>query len=89
MLKLLTLKEVVAEVGASANTIRAWIAAGEFPDPVYTPSGEKRWHEVDVQRWYWSLKKTPPQNPVKRKTEAPTRSPTLPEAQSKKKPESA
>ena len=67
MPKLLTIKQVGEEVGACAKTIRLWIEAGRFPAPVYLPSGEKRWHEVEVIRWQMGLQTTPPANPVKRK----------------------
>ena len=67
MTKLLSLKQVTLLVEISAKTIRLWTTEGKFPQPVYLPNGDKRWHETDVMRWLLALPGTAPPEAVKRK----------------------
>lgn len=50
-IRFLRMPEVVARTGLAASTIRDWVAAGHFPQPVSLGSRAKGWIEAEITEW--------------------------------------
>lgn len=50
---LLDAHEVAERIGVHVITVRDWVAKGEFPRPVHSPSGRKRhrWTAQQIAPW--------------------------------------
>lgn len=53
--RLLDFEEVCAVAKVSANTLRRWVQAGTFPQPVIQQRRFNRWRRSDIQAWFEGL----------------------------------
>jgi predicted DNA-binding transcriptional regulator AlpA len=53
--RLLSLRALCRLLTVSPTTVRAWVAAGQFPSPVTLPNGRYRWRASEVAAWMTTL----------------------------------
>ncbi|CAN5639647.1 hypothetical protein BH11PLA2_BH11PLA2_18140 [soil metagenome] len=51
MIRLLSIRRVAELCDVSPKTIRRWLAAGQFPQPVELPNSDLRWLLPVVEGW--------------------------------------
>jgi prophage regulatory protein len=55
-MKLLTEKQVCANIGISRRTLLRWRELGKFPQPIQVGERAIRWDEADITAWIQAKK---------------------------------